>query len=629
MGEVQGADTQREDVSEIFPGPILLLAGPGTGKTYQLARRVKWLVEQRQVAPNQITVMTFTDEAARNMRERLSDPAQQEVYLPLEMQPPRMCTMHSLAYEMIRSNHEALGFKETPRLVPEHLVGTLLEDAAQLVGLPRDVGKQRTEPCRRNGRCERADARDECKVCDSYRQILRAHNALDYDDQIFLACHLLRENGEIARSYQEGAVHLLVDEYQDINAAQYGFIRLLAGEDAKGMYAVGDDNQSIYSWRGGTPQYVRDFRNHWPSAHVARLDESYRCPRPVLDAAAAVIVNGCTRFSNDPRIRSRSSVKALVRVHRVPSDGAEASHIAHTILQARGTRDALILIPRAQYAPPIKRALRARGIPYDCRTRVEGSGLHVLNELMRWVGDETDNFALRECLQRMVENPDLPLGQPKKGKVTEWREEILSKISHLWSHVQKRRSTLFMALRRQSNGAVLAPLLAHVEELRSAAERAPHEFLEVATRILRPWAETDACGAEVTEWVDDCRSRNRAGGRPAARVLTMASAKGLQADMVFVVGLEKGSFPYPSATGEDLEEQYRLLYVSMTRAKEELHLYSARKRSGAVSYRRRASGTYQPGESPDFLDWLPEGSFERLEHWPRKRTSKAGHPKTE
>ena len=622
------AEVQTQDVARIFPGPVLLLAGPGTGKTYQLARRVKWLLEERAVSPGQMVVITFTDPAARNMRERLSDPERQEVYLPVESQPQRISTMHSFAFEIIRGNYEMLGFKDTPRLVPEYLVATLMEDAAQLVGLARDVGNKKTAPCRRKGRCEPAEAKEECKVCARYCEILRSENALDYDDQMFLACKVLRENDEIAGTYRETAVHLLVDEYQDINAAQFEFIRLLAGKDASGLYAVGDDNQSIYSWRGGTPEYIRRFDEHWQNATLARLEESHRCPQAVLDTAAAVIERGCSCFSNNPRIKSKSKAEGVVKVHGLASENAEASYIADTIFRVRGTRDALVLIPRGQYAPPIKRALRERGVSYDCRTQVEESGLHALNELVRWLKDQKDDFAFRECLQRMISNPDLELGQPEKSKRPAWQEEVLRGISQLWHAVEKRGSPLFAALQRANNVSVLKPLVARVRELRAAAGDAPQDFLAVATRMLKPWRDNDECSAEVTEWVDDCRSRNRAAGRPAARVLTMPSAKGLQADMVFVVGLEKGSFPYPSARGEHLEEQYRLLYVSMTRAKQELHLCFARKRSGSVSYRQQAeSQGYDPPEPAELLSWLPKGSVQRQDHWTREKRSKPRGPR--
>jgi superfamily I DNA/RNA helicase len=342
--------TKDVDAARLHPGPILLLAGPGTGKTHTLARRVKWLVDDQSVPPDSITLITFADEAARNMRERLSDPAKPDVFLPVSRQPGRICTMHSLAFGVVLENYEALGFAEPPGLLPSHLVKTVLGDAAELLDLPRDVGSQQCKVCREKGRCHRSVERDECRVCERYFAILKHHNVVDYDDQVLLACRVLSNDEQALAPYRESCAHLLVDEYQDINEAQFRLIKLLAGEDGTGLYAVGDDNQSIYSFRGGTPKYTREFARDWAGPTIHQLTESYRCPQPVIDAGASVIKNGCRTFCNDPQIHSNTGVDAPVTVNQVTSATQEARHIAQTIAQARGARDALILIPRSTYA---------------------------------------------------------------------------------------------------------------------------------------------------------------------------------------------------------------------------------------------------------------------------------------
>jgi len=621
-------NVQGQDPARISPGPVLLLAGPGTGKTYQLARRIKWLVEDCQEPADHVTVLTFTDEATRNMRERLSDPLNHEVYVPAARQPARISTMHSLGYQVVREHCERLGFAEAPKLLPRHLVTVVLGDAAQLLGLPRDRGTDVAAGCRRRGRCAPSDDRDECRVCDRYSSILRSQSVLDYDDQILLACQLFRDDEQVLSAYRQAAAHLLVDEYQDINAAQFELIRLLAGPDASGLYATGDDNQSIYSFRGGAPEYIRGFTEHWPNAAVARLDVSRRCPQSVVKCGAAVITQGCRQPLNDPLVRSCAESDALVTIHAVGNATHEASRIARTIADVRGAQDALILVPRSAYAPPLKRALRRWGIPYDCRTGVEDSGLHVLNELTRWLEDPRENFALRVLIECILENSNLyrDLGRPRHRRLDEWRSDMRGHVSRLWEPVERRRWSLYAALRRHDEDSPLHPVLAVVEELRELKGADPDALLAVATRVLRPWSSRGRLTGEITEWVEDNRSRDRAHGRPAARVLTMASAKGLEADLVFIVGLEEGSFPYPRATGPDLEEQYRLLYVSMTRAKQELHLYYARSRPRDVSYRPQSPGDYAPPRPAPFLKWLSDDACVWQEHWrsgaARKRRTK-------
>ena len=623
------------DVAKVLPGPVLLLAGPGTGKTYQLARRVKWLVEERDVSPDEITVITFTDEAMRNMRERMSDPASEAVYVPDDRQPSRVSTMHSLGYQVVREHHQLLGFTDPPSVLPPYLVEVILGDAANLLGLPRHVGEEQAAECRGKGRCDPSDTRDECRICQRYSDILCANNALDYDHQIFLACKLLRENNTILSPCQAAATHLLVDEYQDINPAQFELIQLIAAANPTGLYAVGDDNQSIYRFRGGTPYYIRNFRQHWAGSTILQLGHSYRCPQAVLDAAAAVITGGCTDVLNDPKTLTGKQADKLVTIHEVGSPRHEVTHIAGKLSETRGPRDALILVPGMRYAAPLKRALRQRAVTYDCRSDVEKTGWHMLNQLARWLDDDTDNFSLRLLLDQIVCKADLQaeLDHPSEEDLERWRDEALLRISRLWETVENSRWHLYTALKRKAPASCLEPVLAKIQELRALKPgkakpmMPPHEILGAATRTLRPWPDSRQLMSELTEWVDDSRSRDRARGRPAARVLTMQSAKGLEADIVFIVGLEEGSFPYPNKEGEDLEEQYRLLYVSMTRAKQELHLYYARTRRGDVSYRPRSPGEpYGQPNPAKFLGWLPEHAVTCLQHWHasprRKRASK-------
>jgi len=624
MPAPESRDTcNQEDVAKLFPGPVLLLAGPGTGKTTQLARRVKWLVQEQFVPPDRIAVITFTDEAARNMRARLSDPEKPETFLPAENQPRRICTMHSLAFGVIREHFDLLGFREPPQVVPDHLVEILLADAASLLGQPRDASKE-AALCRRKGHCIRSDNQQKCRICDQYRRILVTQNAIDYDDQIMLACNLLRENPAIRGDYRDATSHLLVDEYQDINGAQFEFIKLLADQNEAGVYAAGDDNQSIYSWRGGTPIYVKRFEDDWGAgAAVKRLPESYRCPQAVLDAAAAVITRGCPTFRNDPRVRSTKGPGQPVTVHSVASEQAEARHIAKTLLETGGTRQALILVPRRQYASVIRRALRHLGITHDCRAQAEPAGLQALVDFACWLSNRRDNFILRDCLQRIIDNPDLDLGRPPEVKAGHWRERLSGEISQLWGVVEHRHVSLRAAFQRGSRKSVLQPLAGYLQDLVSAAQGKPHDLVAAVTRILRPWTTTDGFFREVMESVEDYAGRSRTTGAPIARVLTMQAAKGLEADLVFIVGLEKDSFPFPSAQGEELEEQYRLLYVSMTRAKEHLHLYWARKRSGAVSYRKRVSGQpYEPPQPAELLTCFPARCFVEEKHWSKRGTGK-------
>ena len=177
-----------------LPGPLLLLAGPGTGKTYRLGKRIKYLVEKLEVPPENITIITFTAAAAKNMRDRISDFNKPDLYLPYKKQPNSIRTMHSLGYKIVRENATKVGLKDINKVVTsDRLRNILIGDAAQLAGYDRDDSKE-TEKCRQFGACNYSEEDKKCEICKTYQNILRGCSAIDYDEQILLACDLLKEN---------------------------------------------------------------------------------------------------------------------------------------------------------------------------------------------------------------------------------------------------------------------------------------------------------------------------------------------------------------------------------------------------------------------------------------------------
>ena len=620
-----------EDVARIYPGPILVVAGPGTGKTHQLARRVKWLIKEHGVRKEEITVITFTGEAARNMKQRLSDKEREDVYLPPEEQPAEIRTMHSLGHAVISEKPRAVGLrKQFSVLTGKELREILFADAAQIVGVSRGDGSS-AEECRRKGTCDPTDE-IKCRVCERYRKILRECNTIDYDDQIFLACEVFRSEPDILASWQKKTRYLLVDEYQDINKAQYELIRLLIRGQEEGLYVVGDDDQSIYSWRGGTPEYVVNFEKHFASqARVFHLTECRRCPPHVLQAALAAVKknNHKRRPKPDPTPISQEPSKVLE--YHVPSDKREATEIAKGARQALTSEDVLVLLPGHRFAARIKKAMRAKRVGYECGHEVDESGLSRMNDAILWLNEPKRDFKLRLCIQRIVKNPDLKIpfeGSNKEG-IEEKRERTLAKISHLWSEVgtRKAQKTLWEALGSAASDKpdlqFIAERLKDLQDQHAKKEK-PSAFLEAVSRILRPWASIKAMEQEVEEWVEDSRARNVSGGGMLARILTMQAAKGLGADVVFVVGLDKDVFP---SGFQDLEEQQRLFYVSMTRAKKELHLFHARVRSGRAGYTPPPDGKTQSALAPSpFLSYLPPEHVEKTDIWPygRKRKKPVG-----
>lgn len=613
---------QEIDVAEVHPGPVLLLAGPGTGKTHQLARRVKFLVEERNTDPNHITVITFTGGAALNMRQRLCDVDHEEVYVPPEKQPHHIGTMHSLGYRIINENRRKVKLKKNFIVLKNPVRNVLYSDAARLKGLTPDDAEV-AEECRRRGACNEIDDA-KCAVCKEYQRLARSLNAIDDDDLIILACELLNKHSDVLAQWQEAARHLLVDEYQDINQAQYELIRTLCRGQEEGLYVVGDDDQSIYSWRGGTPDYILNFVEHFEGCKPSmyKLDRCWRCPPHVIHAATAVVANNNERRIPKDELHSmKDEEQSKVIVWDVPSDVYEANAICSAINAAPLTQDALILVPGRRFSGPIKRAMRRRKIPYTCRTDATESGLNRINVLVKWLKNEKENFSLRMCLEWIVSNPDIKIEFECATGIKERRERTLCKIGRLWRRVISEKETLYSVLNDEiASNPDIKSISDYLIEIKEAWQDSKNTstFVEAATRIVRPWTSIPNMCDEAADWVEDALAKDSSAGETMAHIVTMEGAKGLGADLVFVVGLNKGIFPREALCDEDMLEKQRLMYVSMTRAKRRLQLFSARTRKGRYSYQPAPRGGGDSLQPSPFLGLLPEEDIESEEKWPKK-----------
>src|SRR5450830_466462 len=314
----------------VTDGPLLLLAGPGTGKTHQLALRIKDLVTTRTVSPESVTVITFTKAAASNMRDRISDEGKADVYLPPNLRPRKIMTMHSLGLEIVRKNAGALALPPDFTILSDPRVRKILFQDAAVLANEEPAAAEEAAQTRQEGRVF-VPGSPAAKVLGRYEEILRACKAVDYDDLIFLACTVLEQDPAVLRDYANESTHLLVDEYQDINQSQRAFIELLVRQNRAGLFAVGDDDQSIYSFRGGTPEYIRSFRTEFgDGARILSLDESRRCPSTVMNSALAVVqqFNSARLAKPTPTFKGARSAGNKIQIHSVATDDHEAMIIA-------------------------------------------------------------------------------------------------------------------------------------------------------------------------------------------------------------------------------------------------------------------------------------------------------------
>lgn len=260
--------------------PTLVLAGPGAGKTYLLGDRVRRLLDAG-VDHDAITVLTFGKDARQNLRNKLLDP--KHGFGLSYAQLPHVSTLHSLGYKIVNAKPKAVGLRKTNlRVQPEPTVATLLfRDAALSAGLV-ETDAAAAQHCKQHGDCQPREDNDGCSVCRAYWDIMSKCNCIDFDDQVLFACRILEENADLLSEYREQCHHLLVDEYQDINAAQFRLIEMLSRETPNGLFVVGDDAQSIYGFRGATPEFILRFPDDFPGAWTPPLAYSRRCHEGIL-----------------------------------------------------------------------------------------------------------------------------------------------------------------------------------------------------------------------------------------------------------------------------------------------------------------------------------------------------------
>lgn len=624
---------QREAV--LHPeGPLLIFAGAGSGKTRVLTHRVAYLVRERGVDPTRILAVTFTNKAANEMRERI---------LSLVGGLPGSLwigTFHALSARFLRIYGHHIGLDrdfviyddqdqeavvkeclkalsmDEKRHTPRSVLGAISRAKEQLIG-PEEYAHQVIG----------TEARAVARVYPEYELRLRRNNALDFDDLISFAVRLFRDCTQVRDWVQGRFEHVLVDEFQDINKSQYVWTRLIA-ERTGNLVVVGDDDQSIYSWRGADVRLIQGFAADYPSAKVVMLEQNYRSTQTILDAAYHVICRNRSRA--DKRLWTEHPAGQAITIHEADSERGEAIYVSTKISQQvtagkRHYRDFAILYRMNSQSRPFEDELRRAGVPYRM---VGGLRFYERKEVkdllacLRVVANPADSVSLRRMLGA------LPLGI---GATT---------LARAQAEADRHGTSLFEALRHADRLPEITAgirkrvhdLIALVEELREVAQTKRvadlvktlldrtsflqtlegktttetqsrrenvQEMLRVALEFSqRPENNTLSAFLEEMALVSDIDSLRD--DEDGVAMMTLHAAKGLEFPVVFIPGMEEGIFPHSRtlASEEQLEEERRLCYVGITRAREELFLLHA--------YQRIAWGFPQRNPASRFLDDIPE-----------------------
>ena len=540
-----------------------------------------------------ITLLTFAKDASQNMRNKLLDP-KHGFGLKYE-QLPHVSTLHSLGYEIVNAKPGAVGLRKTNlRVQSESSVSQLLfRDAALSTGLSEEDAKAARD-CKACGDCKPTEGEGKCAVCRAYWDISLKRNYLDFDDQVLFACRILEEDPVLLAEYRNKCRHLLVDEYQDINAAQFRLIELLSRETLDGLFVVGDDAQSIYSFRGATPKFILGFIDDFPGAWSAPLAYSRRCHESILGRAQSGLKKHYPNWTGPHNLEYCIPPGEEPKVWQVPSEDAEAQWVARIARQAVSEhKTVLVLAPKSAFFPRLSRVLSRYGICHDCQEDLLPDAiddrLSVVWQLVEWIQDQNDNFLARLAIECAINHGTAKVAGAAKGtrckaNTITTRVGVEAEIGRLWSAVTSRRSLMDVLEALSSPSKELCAARSVLGSLRESYSECKGdrrgEFAKCLALACGGWIQPETLANDLVSVKEQLTS----GGPPgfsSVQLMTLRKAKGLEADVVVMVGLEDDIIP---GSADDVEEQARLFYVGMTRAKDKLYMIHSFKRPRNVSF---------------------------------------------
>src|SRR5256714_1345950 len=624
-------------------GPLLVLAGAGSGKTRVLTMRIARLIEVHGADPHSILAVTFTNKAAGEMRDRI------ERLLGRPTAGMWIGTFHAVGARMLRA---------APRLVERTAAFTIYDQDDSLAVIKRLMERHRVSSKQYAHRVVQSavsDGKNALVAPPEYESVgmdpfsrpvapiyhdlgdaLRLANAVDFDDLLVLPVRLLRENPSQLASYRSRFRYVLVDEYQDTNRAQYQLVRLLAGGHGN-ICVVGDDDQSIYGWRGADIRNILDFNKDFPNAHTVRLEENYRSTPEGLDLANVVISVNTGRMGKTLRPTHPSGER--VTAVRCLDERDEADFVVEELAQRRAQsssmtlRDVAIVYRTNSQSRALEEALRKRAVPYRLVGTVRFYDRREIRDLMGYL-KLIANPADDEAFRRAVAVPKRGLGDTTIEALS-----VVARAAGIPMLAAATRPELLGSIRAAARGALeeFAALIANFRE--SARDAAVDELLREVVEGVRYDEYLRAEGPEAADRIDNVRElitgaaeqqadeEGEVGLTPldhflqkamlvaeldklgpdadAVTLMTLHNAKGLEFPLVFITGLEDGLFPLAKAYDDPamLEEERRLFYVGITRAQKKLFLTHAEE--------RRRNGEFMPSKASSFLQAIPEDMLEQ------------------
>ena len=599
---LEGLNDRQKEAVLYNEGPLLIIAGAGAGKTKTLTTKIAYLIEEWFAYPYNVLAITFTNKAAKEMKDRLygliGDLAKKV----------QVSTFHSFGLKLLRENYEKLGYEANFVIMDSDDSLTVVKKIVKDLGYdpkiynPRAI-RNKISSCKNEMMTpemyERYAVSDYEKVMhkvyEKYEEKLKKNNSVDFDDLLLLPIKLFKENPSILQKYQELYQYILIDEYQDTNEAQYILSKLISAKSRK-ITCVGDDSQSIYSFRGANYKNILNFEKDYKDAKTILLEENYRSTSTILDAANQVIKNNTQR--KDKNLWTSRGKGEKIKYYRAYNERDEAQYVIRKIKELRNKdveyKDIAVLYRTNAQSRVLEEEMLKENMPY----RVIGSfyfysrkEIKDLIAYLRLIHNSKDNVSLLRVINtpkrgiglKTIENLTMKADEAgtsiyeaiSSGKELEFKKTIeqlksLSEELTLTELIDKVLDASGMRQELESEKTLESEVrLENLEEFKSITK----SFEEREGLVsLEDFLLEISLISDVEEYKDD---PNR------VSLMTVHSVKGLEFNHVFVVGMEEGIFPHMNSLMEtsELEEERRLCYVAITRAKDDLHLINARRRT--------------------------------------------------
>jgi len=599
---IEGLNDRQKEAVLYNDGPLLIIAGAGAGKTKTLTTKIAYLIEERLAKPYNVLAITFTNKAAKEMKDRLY------ALIGDLAKKVQVSTFHSFGLKLLRENYQKLGYEANFVIMDSDDSLTVVKKIVKDLGYdpkiynPRAI-RNKISSCKNEMMTpemyERYAVSDYEKVMhqvyEKYEDKLKKNNSVDFDDLLLLPIKLFKENPSVLQDYQELYTYILIDEYQDTNEAQYILSKLISAKNRK-ITCVGDDSQSIYSFRGANYKNILNFEKDYQDAKTILLEENYRSTSTILDAANQVIKNNKQR--KDKNLWTSRGKGEKIKYYRAYNEKDEAQYIIRKVKELRNKdveyKDIAVLYRTNAQSRVLEEEMLKENMPY----RVIGSfyfysrkEIKDLIAYLRLIHNSKDNVSLL----RVINTPKRGIGlKTIENLTTKADSENTSIYEAISSGKELEFKKTIEQLKSLAEELTLTELIDKVldasgmrqdlESEKTLESEVRLENLEEFKSITKSFEEREglisledflleiSLISDVEEYKDD---PNR------ISLMTVHSVKGLEFDHVFVVGMEEGIFPHMNSLMEtsELEEERRLCYVAITRAKDDLHLINARRRT--------------------------------------------------